>query len=174
MMMPPTYSKMLTEANLNSSPGITVTSLLSGAPRAGIDSEHLNLAMTARERSWSSLTQVILLYVSMALRANVTQALYRRIMNRFIMLMILPAGINHWKDYAYQNLTGLTDPFNLEQLFPKSILTSGFFYNVHYPGILPLADPMLSFSWNRHLPRHSPHRPPFLRSLISAVQGMSC
>ena len=189
----------------SSSPGITVTPLLSGAPRAGIDSE-LSLAMTAHERavmafatlqffaliylqkfalfpssfplevhmlimfasvpwmivtrnlrfvasslavfliflgfcllsesfakgSWSSLTQVILLYVPMALRANVTEALYRRIMNRFIMLMILPAGIMIVQ-YAYQKLTGLSDPFNLEKLFPKSILTSGFFYNAHYP-----------------------------------------
>ena len=85
--------------------------------------------------------------------------------------MILPAGIMITQ-YAYQKLTGLSDPINLEQLFPKSILMPGFFYNAHYPWTLPLADPMGSFSSSRRLPRHLLHRQRLLRSLISAAHGV--
>ena len=82
--------------------------------------------------SLPSFMQVILLYSSMTVCANLSGASYRRILNRFIMLMILPAGIMV-AQYAYQKLTGLSDPINLERLFPKSILMPGFFYNAHYP-----------------------------------------
>jgi len=82
--------------------------------------------------SWSSLTQLILLYVPMALSADVSPTLYRRIMNRFIMLMILPAGIMIVQ-YAYQKLTSLSDPINLEKFFPQSVLMPGFFYNARFP-----------------------------------------
>ena len=82
--------------------------------------------------SLPSIMQVILLYSSMTVCANLSGASYRRILNRFIMLMILPAGIMV-AQYAYQKLTGLSDPINLERLFPKSILMPGFFYNAHYP-----------------------------------------
>jgi hypothetical protein len=82
--------------------------------------------------SLPSFMQVILLYSSMTVCANLSGASYRRILNRFIMLMVLPAGIVITQ-YAYQKLTGLSDPFDLERLFPKSILMPGFFYNAHYP-----------------------------------------
>jgi hypothetical protein len=82
--------------------------------------------------SWSSLTQLILLYIPMALSADISVAVYKRIMNRFILLMIVPAGIM-LVQYAYQKLTSLSDPFNLENFFPKSILMPGFYYNAKYP-----------------------------------------
>ncbi len=82
--------------------------------------------------SWASLAQLILLYIPMALSADISATLYKRIAKRFIMLMILPAGIMIVQ-YAYQKLTSLSDPFNLENFFPKSILMPGFYYNAHFP-----------------------------------------
>jgi len=90
------------------------------------------LSESMADGSWSSLTQLTLLYIPMALSADVPATLYKRIMNRFIILMILPAAIMIVQ-YAYQKLTSLSDPFNLENFFPKSILLPGFFYNARFP-----------------------------------------
>jgi len=80
-----------------------------------------------------SFGELILLYASTIVCANLSDGLYIKILNRFIMLMILPAGIMIVQ-YVYQKATGLSDPLNLEALFPiKSLLMPGFYYNSHYP-----------------------------------------
>jgi len=80
-----------------------------------------------------SFGELILLYASAIVCADLSDGLYRKIINRFIMLMVLPAGIMIIQ-YVYQKVTGLSDPINLEKLFPvKSVLMPGFFYNSHYP-----------------------------------------
>lgn len=82
--------------------------------------------------SATSFMQVALLYGCMTVCAHLSVAAYGQILNRFIMLMILPAIIIIVQ-YTYQRYTGLSDPINLELLFPKSVLMPGFFYNAHYP-----------------------------------------
>jgi hypothetical protein len=82
--------------------------------------------------SLPSLLQLLLLYICMTVSADVSAALYKRIANRFVQLMIVPACIMIVQ-YAYQKLTGLADPFNLERFVPRSLLMPGFFYNAHYP-----------------------------------------
>jgi hypothetical protein len=79
-----------------------------------------------------SFMQVFLLYACMTVCAHLSPAAYSKILNRFVMLMIVPAVIMIIQ-YTYQKSTGLSDPINLERLFPKSILMPGFFYNAHYP-----------------------------------------
>jgi hypothetical protein len=82
--------------------------------------------------SLPSVTQLVLLYVPMTLCANLSEDGYRRMVDRFIMLMVLPAGIMVMQ-YAYQKLTGLADPIDMQRFVPKSMLMPGFFYNAHYP-----------------------------------------
>jgi hypothetical protein len=85
------------------------------------------------ESSVLSFGELILLYASTIVCADLSDGLYKRVLNRFIVLMILPAGIMIIQ-YVYQKVTGLSDPINLEELIPiKSLLMPGFFYNSHYP-----------------------------------------
>jgi hypothetical protein len=87
---------------------------------------------TFAQGSATSFMQVALLYVCMTVSAEVSGAAYRQILNRFTLFMIPPACMI-FLQYGYQKLTGLGDPFNIELLIPKSLLTPGFFYNAHYP-----------------------------------------
>jgi hypothetical protein len=48
------------------------------------------------------------------------------------MLMVFPACIVIVQ-YAYQKLTGLSDPISMDRIIPKSMLLPGFFYEAHYP-----------------------------------------
>jgi hypothetical protein len=90
------------------------------------------LSESLNQGSVTSFLEVTLLYSCMIVCARLSPAAYRKIINSFIMFMILPAVIIVIQ-YAYQRFTGLEDPFNLELLFPKSVLLSGYFYNAHYP-----------------------------------------
>ena len=82
--------------------------------------------------SLPSLVELILLYGSMTLYANVSELTYRQILDRFIKFMIFPAYVVIVQ-YAYQKLTGFSDPISMDRMIPKSVLLQGFFYDAHYP-----------------------------------------
>jgi hypothetical protein len=62
----------------------------------------------------------------------VSEAAYKLILKRFVGLMIIPAMIV-LVQYFYQKMTGLSEPINMNHLFPKSVLLQGYFYDAHYP-----------------------------------------
>jgi len=82
--------------------------------------------------SLSSLVELILLYGPMTLCANVSERTYRHILDKFTMFMISPAYVIIVQ-YAYQKLTGFSDPISMDRIIPKSVLLQGFFYEAHYP-----------------------------------------
>ena len=82
--------------------------------------------------SLPSLAELVLLYGSMTLLASVSDTTYRQILDRFTILMTFPAYIIIVQ-YAYQKLTGLSDPISMDRMMPKSVLLQGFFYEAHYP-----------------------------------------
>ena len=90
--------------------------------------------------SVTSLLQLILLYACMVPRVELSYAMYRQILNRYISFMILPACIV-FVQFSYQKVTGLSDPFNIELIIPKALLTQGFFYNAHIPWDSPFSRP---------------------------------
>jgi hypothetical protein len=82
--------------------------------------------------SLPSLMELVLLYSTMTLYLNVPQPTYLRVLNRFSMLMVFPACIIIVQ-YAYQKLTGLSDPISMDRMIPKSMLLPGFIYEARYP-----------------------------------------
>lgn len=82
--------------------------------------------------SLPSLLQLILLYGSMTVAATVPEAAFFRILRNFILMMVIPAIIII-EQYAFQKITGLSDPLNMDRLFPESILLQGFNYAGHFP-----------------------------------------
>jgi hypothetical protein len=82
--------------------------------------------------SLPSLVELILLYGPMTLCANVSEWTYRHILDKFTMFMIFPAYVIIVQ-YAYQKLTGFSDPISMDRMIPKSVLLQGFFYEAHYP-----------------------------------------
>lgn len=90
--------------------------------------------------SVTSVMELILLYACMLPSADLSFAMYRQILNRFIMLMTVPAGMV-FLQFIYQKVTGLGDPFNFELIIPKALLTTGFYYNAHYPWDSPFSRP---------------------------------
>lgn len=86
----------------------------------------------AAEGSFPSLMQVVLLYTSMIVFMTVSRAEYWQIMNRFVMMLILPAIIVIIQ-YSYQKATGHSNPISMNQMLPKSVLMQGFYYEDFYP-----------------------------------------
>jgi hypothetical protein len=82
--------------------------------------------------SLPSLVELVLLYGALTLCAHVSESTYRQIIDSFTMFMLFPAFIIIVQ-YAYQKLTGLSDPINMDRMIPKSALLQGFFYDAHYP-----------------------------------------
>ena len=90
--------------------------------------------------SLPSVLQIVMLYAAMTVQASVSEPVYRKIFNRWVMLMILPAFIVI-EQYAFQKITGLTDPLNLEAVVPSSLLLQGFNYAGHFPWNSPFIRP---------------------------------
>jgi hypothetical protein len=82
--------------------------------------------------SLPSLVELILLYGPMTLCASVSERTYHHILDKFTMFMIFPAYVIIVQ-YAYQKLTGFSDPISMDRMIPKSVLLQGFFYEAHYP-----------------------------------------
>ena len=122
--------------------------------------------------SLPSLVELILLYGSMTLCANVSEWTYRQILDKFTMFMIFPAYVIIVQ-YAYQKLTGFSDPISMDRMIPKSVLLQGFFYEAHYPWNSTFHVPMDFSFWSRRSPQRSPHRRRSLRSPISAAHTAS-
>ena len=87
-----------------------------------------------------SLSQLILLYSAMTVCVTVSEVSFRRILDRFITFMFLPACIIIVQ-YSYQRITGLGDPISMDRLVPKSLLMPGYFYEAHYPWNSPFMRP---------------------------------
>jgi hypothetical protein len=82
--------------------------------------------------SVSSIAELILLYGCLTVSLSLTEDAYRRVLNCFVLLMILPAAVIIFQ-YCYQKLTGLGNPLSMDELLPRSILLQGFIYDAHYP-----------------------------------------
>lgn len=82
--------------------------------------------------SMSSIGELILLYACMTVIAPLSEEAYRRVLNCFVVMMILPAAIIIFQ-YSYQKLTGLGNPLSMDELLPRSILLQGYIYDAHYP-----------------------------------------
>jgi hypothetical protein len=79
-----------------------------------------------------SLLQVVILYGCLTVSVTVSEETYRRILDRFVKLMIVPAVIMVVQ-FAYQKITGQGDPISMNKLVPQSMLLQGYFYEAHYP-----------------------------------------
>jgi hypothetical protein len=82
--------------------------------------------------SISSIAELILLYGCMTITVPLSEGAYRRVLNYFVVLMIVPAAVILFQ-YCYQKLTGLGNPLSMDELLPRSILLQGFIYDAHYP-----------------------------------------
>lgn len=82
--------------------------------------------------STPSLLQVVVLYGCLTISTTISESAYRQILDKFVKLMILPAGIMVVQ-FAYQKITGLADPISMNKLVPQSVLLQGYFYEAHYP-----------------------------------------
>jgi hypothetical protein len=98
------------------------------------------LTQSLRGGSITSLLQLALLYMWLTLHAEVTETTYRRIINRFVAFMVVPAIIV-LVQYGYQKVTGLSDPISMTGMFPNSIQMSGFMYESHFPWNSPFMRP---------------------------------
>lgn len=98
------------------------------------------LTYSLRAGSIMSVLQLILLYLWFAVYAPVSEETYRRIVNRFVVLMIIPAIIV-LVQYFYQKITNLSDPISMTGLVPDSILMHGFMYESHFPWNSPFMRP---------------------------------
>jgi hypothetical protein len=87
-----------------------------------------------------SFLELILLYGCMTVYTTVSETTYRQIVNRFIVLMILPACIIIVQ-YTYQRVTGLGDPISMTPLVPKSLVMQGYIYEAHDPWNSPFMRP---------------------------------
>ena len=92
----------------------------------------LSLSQIFSGGSISSIAELILLYGCMTVIVALSEEAYRRVLNCFVLLMILPAVIITFQ-YGYQKLTGLGNPLSMDDLLPRSILLQGFIYDAHYP-----------------------------------------
>ena len=82
--------------------------------------------------SLPSFFELILLYGCMTICATASDAAYRKIIDRFVRFMIVPACIVIVQ-YAYQKLTGISNPIDIERIVPASLLLQGYNYSGHYP-----------------------------------------
>jgi hypothetical protein len=92
----------------------------------------LSQAIVDVRYSIPSLVELLLIYSFLTVTSYVSEAAYKIVLKRFVGLMIIPAIIV-FVQYFYQKMTGLSDPINMNHLFPKSVLLQGFFYDAHYP-----------------------------------------
>ncbi len=81
--------------------------------------------------SVSSLLQLFLLYAFMTVTVDFPESAYRKVLDRFVRLMILPACIISFQ-YGFQSLTGLGNPISMDRLIPSTILLQGFIYEAPY------------------------------------------
>jgi len=88
----------------------------------------------------TSFLQLVMLYAMFTVCVEVSEKTYMTILNRFVMMMVLPALIII-EQFAYQKLTGRTDPLDLEAFFPPSLLLQGFNYSGHVPWNSPFIRP---------------------------------
>jgi hypothetical protein len=92
----------------------------------------LSQAISDVRISIPSIVELLLIYSFLTVTSYVSEAAYKLILKRFVGLMIIPAMIV-LVQYFYQKMTGLSDPINMNHLFPKSVLLQGYFYDAHYP-----------------------------------------
>jgi hypothetical protein len=79
-----------------------------------------------------SLLELLLIYGFMTTSAPLSEAGYRRVLNNFMKLMIVPAVIVIVQ-YTIQRITGHGDPISMNQMLPKSVLLQGYVYEANYP-----------------------------------------
>jgi hypothetical protein len=79
-----------------------------------------------------SILELILLYGCLTLRANLSYSAYLQLFDRFVKLMVVPAGIILMQ-YVYQKATGLSNPLDMDRMLPRGLLLPGFTYEFHYP-----------------------------------------
>ena len=79
-----------------------------------------------------SILELLLIYGFMATSAPLSDAGYRRLLDNFMKLMILPAIIV-LVQFGIQRITGRGDPISMDHLLPKSILLQGYVYEANYP-----------------------------------------
>jgi hypothetical protein len=79
-----------------------------------------------------SMAELFLLYAFMTTSAPLSEAGYRRVLDNFIKLMIVPAVIILIQ-YGIQKITGRGDPISMTYLLPKSVLMQGYTYEAHFP-----------------------------------------
>jgi hypothetical protein len=79
-----------------------------------------------------SLLELVVIYFSMTLSTDLPPDEYQRLIDRFIKFMILPSCIILFQ-YSWQKITARPDFINMNNMFPKTVLLQGYFYNEHYP-----------------------------------------
>ena len=82
--------------------------------------------------SFASFIDLVVLYGCWIMQSRTSLPAYRTILNRFLWLMTIPAIITIVQ-YAYQKLTGLSNPINMTFVVPRWLLMEGFVYIAHYP-----------------------------------------
>jgi hypothetical protein len=112
--------------------------------RMGVDKYRLSLfllmvgccvfssVMANSAGSIPSMGQLFLVYAFFTASAPLPMRAYQTVLNRFIMLMILPAIIG-LVQYGIQAVTGGGDPISMTNLVPQQFQVQGFFYEAHYP-----------------------------------------
>jgi hypothetical protein len=92
----------------------------------------LSQAICGASFSIPSITELLVIYSFLTVTTSVSGSAYQLILKRFVGMMVIPAMIVLIQ-YWYQKITGLSDPINMNRVFPKAFLLQGFFYDAHYP-----------------------------------------
>jgi hypothetical protein len=82
--------------------------------------------------STPSVAELFLIYAFMTTSAPLSEAGYRRVLDNFIKLMIIPAIII-FVQFGIQRITGHGDPISMDHMLPKSVLLQGYVYEANFP-----------------------------------------
>jgi hypothetical protein len=93
----------------------------------------LSQILAGLQGSLPSVLDVVMVYGFLIIATDLSEADFQQfVLKRFINFMILPAVIVLFQ-YLIQKVAGMPDPLNMNLMVPKSLLTTGYYYNAPYP-----------------------------------------